>query len=109
MEMPPSDRLAQDRLLDLETGVAATFFILAATGLAGLALVSLAMAPPVGSNGARSSAFIYAVSASVGEGGYALAASPPPPAAASEGPVLPPCLPQQRQRLLLQPLLVAGR
>ena len=79
MEMPPSDRLAQDRLLDLETGVAATFFILAATGLA------------------------------VGEGGYALAASPPPPAAASEGPVLPPCLPQQRQRLLLQPLLVAGR
>ena len=44
MEMPPSDRLAQERLLALETGVAATFFILAATGLAGLALVSLSIA-----------------------------------------------------------------
>lgn len=37
MEMPPSDRLAQDRLLALETDVAAPFSIFAATGLAGLA------------------------------------------------------------------------
>ena len=44
MEMPPSDRLAQDRLLALETGVAAPLFILAAIGLAGLALVSLSIA-----------------------------------------------------------------
>jgi hypothetical protein len=44
MEMPPSIPLAQDRLPALETGVAGPFLIPAATGLAGLALVSLSIA-----------------------------------------------------------------
>jgi len=34
--------------------------------------------------------------------------SKPPPSDTSEGPVLPACLPQQRQGLLLHPLLLTG-
>jgi len=73
------------------------------------ASASCTPALPAASDDPRTSTFIDAVSASMGEGGDALASSPPPPAVTSEGPVLPGRLAQQCQGLFLQPRLLGRR